>query len=84
MAKPSRRCFALSIIIMFPDDGTFGPDVTIGWPNRFLLLAYWAASKRNLIEGVIEQLKDLFALERHRAKTLSDTATPGARQTPVA
>lgn len=31
----------------------------------------WAAGKRQLIEGVIDQLKDLFALERHRAKTLS-------------
>lgn len=30
----------------------------------------WASGKRQLIEGVIDQLKDLFALERHRAKTL--------------
>lgn len=30
----------------------------------------WASSKRQLIEQVISQLKDLFALERHRAKTL--------------
>lgn len=30
----------------------------------------WAAGKRQLIEQVISQLKDLFALERHRAKTL--------------
>ena len=30
----------------------------------------WAASKRQVIEQVISQLKDLFALERHRAKTL--------------
>jgi hypothetical protein len=30
----------------------------------------WAASKRQVIEGVIGQLKDLFGLERHRAKTL--------------
>ena len=29
----------------------------------------WAASKRQLIEGVIWQLKDYFGLERHRAKT---------------
>jgi hypothetical protein len=28
----------------------------------------WASGKRQLIEGVIDQLKDLFALERHRAK----------------
>jgi len=30
----------------------------------------WAAGKRQLIEQVISQLKDLFSLERHRAKTL--------------
>jgi hypothetical protein len=30
----------------------------------------WASGKRQLIEQVISQLKDLFALERHRAKTL--------------
>jgi hypothetical protein len=30
----------------------------------------WAASKRQIIEGVICQLKDFFGLERHRAKTL--------------
>jgi hypothetical protein len=30
----------------------------------------WAAGKRQLIEGVIGQLKDQFFLERHRAKTL--------------
>jgi hypothetical protein len=30
----------------------------------------WAAGKRQIIEQVISQLKDLFALERHRAKTL--------------
>jgi hypothetical protein len=30
----------------------------------------WASGKRQIIEGVIDQLKDLFGLERHRAKTL--------------
>ena len=30
----------------------------------------WASGKRQIIEGVISQLKDFFALERHRAKTL--------------
>jgi hypothetical protein len=30
----------------------------------------WAVGKRQVIEQVISQLKDLFALERHRAKTL--------------
>jgi hypothetical protein len=37
------------------------------WPDS----AYrWAAGKRQVVEQVIAQLKDLFALERHRAKTL--------------
>jgi hypothetical protein len=31
----------------------------------------WAAGHRQVVEQVIEQLKDLFALERHRAKTLA-------------
>jgi Transposase DDE domain len=31
----------------------------------------WAAGKRQIIEGVICQLKDFFSLERHRAKTLT-------------
>lgn len=30
----------------------------------------WASGQRQIIEGVIDQLKDFFALERHRAKTL--------------
>ena len=30
----------------------------------------WASGKRQVIEGVICQLKDFFSLERHRAKTL--------------
>jgi len=30
----------------------------------------WASGKRQIIEGVIGQLKDFFALEGHRAKTL--------------
>jgi DDE family transposase len=38
------------------------------WPEA---ACRWAAGKRQLIEGVISQLKDQFALERHRAKTLS-------------
>ena len=36
----------------------------------------WASSKRQIIEGVIGQLKDFFALERHRAKTLGGLLTP--------
>lgn len=35
----------------------------------------WAAGKRQLIEGVIWQLKDYFGLERHRAKTLGGLLT---------
>ncbi|MGI8649591.1 MAG: IS982 family transposase [Rubrobacter sp.] len=35
----------------------------------------WAAGKRQLIEGVIWQLKDYFGLERHRAKSLSGLLT---------
>jgi hypothetical protein len=34
--------FASSMVVMFPDDGTFGRDVLIGWPNRFMMLAYSA------------------------------------------
>jgi len=37
------------------------------WPEE---ACRWAAGKRQLIEGVISQLKDYFFLERHRAKTI--------------
>jgi hypothetical protein len=37
------------------------------WPRAARL---WASGKRQIIEGVINQLKDQFFLERHRAKTL--------------
>jgi hypothetical protein len=37
------------------------------WPKK---ARRWVAGKRQLIEGVIGQLKDLFSLDRHRAKTL--------------
>ena len=33
-------------------------------------LRRWTAGKRQIIEGVIGQLKDFFGMERHRAKTL--------------
>src|SRR5215207_1803077 len=42
------------------------------WPEE---ACRWAAGKRQLIEGVIWQLKDYFGLERHRAKTLSGLLT---------
>ena len=42
------------------------------WPE---VVRRWAASKRQLIEGVIWQLKDHFGLERHRAKTLNGLLT---------
>lgn len=37
------------------------------WPEK---ACRWAAGKRQLVEGVIWQLKDHFGLEQHRAKTL--------------
>jgi len=42
------------------------------WPEK---ARRWAAGRRQLIEGVIDQLKDLFALERHRAKTIRGLLT---------
>ncbi len=49
----------------------------------------WAAGKRQIIEGVIGQLKDFFGLERHRAKKtlgglLARLALPRSRPTPAA
>jgi len=35
----------------------------------------WASGKRQIIEGVIGQLKDFFGLERHCAKTLGGLLT---------
>jgi len=35
----------------------------------------WASGKRQIIEGVICQLKDFFCVERHRAKTLGGLLT---------
>ncbi len=37
------------------------------WPEA---ACKWASGKRQIVEGVIDQLKDVFALERHRTKTL--------------
>jgi hypothetical protein len=42
------------------------------WPEQ---ACRWAAGKRQLIEGVIWQLKDYFGLERHRTKTLGGLLT---------
>ena len=42
------------------------------WPRA---ARRWASGKRQVIEGVIDQLKDLFSLKRHRAKTLSGLLT---------
>jgi hypothetical protein len=50
-------------------------------PNNDSLRAWskadrrWASGKRQIIEGVIGQLKDFFWLERHRAKTLEGLLT---------
>jgi hypothetical protein len=42
------------------------------WPKKD---HQWAAGKRQIVEGVICQLKDFFGLERHRAKTLGGLLT---------
>jgi hypothetical protein len=55
---------------------TYGATV-LATPTRRMRRAWpaaactWAAGKRQVVEQVIEQLKGFFALERHRAKTLS-------------
>jgi hypothetical protein len=43
------------------------PNAHRGWPQ---VDRRWAAGQRQIIEQVISQLKDLFTLECHRAKTL--------------
>jgi hypothetical protein len=56
--------------------GAYGAQV-LATPQRHFAHAWsdagyrWAASKRQVLEHVFEQLKDFFALERHRAKTLA-------------
>ncbi len=42
------------------------------WPE---VACRWVAGKRQIVEGVVWQLKDLFGLERHRAKTLGGLLT---------
>jgi hypothetical protein len=42
------------------------------WPEA---AGRWAAGKRQVIEQVIAQLKDFYAVERHRAKTLGGLLT---------
>jgi len=42
------------------------------WPEK---VCRWAAGKRQLVEGVIWQLKDHFGLERHRAKSIGGLLT---------
>ncbi len=42
------------------------------WPKKD---RRWASGKRQIVEGVICQLKDFFGLERHRAKTLGGLLT---------
>lgn len=32
--------FMASVTFMLPSDGAFGPNVFVGWPNRFLILTY--------------------------------------------
>jgi hypothetical protein len=50
------------------------------WPEK---ARRWAAGKRYLIESVIDQLKDLFALERHQAKTLQGLLARLAAKLPL-
>src|SRR5215217_6591774 len=42
------------------------------WPDT---ACKWASGKRQIVEGVINQLKDIFTLERHRTKTLGGLLT---------
>lgn len=42
------------------------------WPEA---VCKWASGKRKIVEGVIDQLKDIFCLERHRTKTLEGLLT---------
>lgn len=42
------------------------------WPEA---ACKWASGKRQIVEGVIDQLKDVFCLERHRTKTLDELLT---------
>lgn len=34
--------FIGSVSVMLPPDGSFGPEVSIGWPNRLMVIAYCA------------------------------------------
>ena len=34
--------FVITIAVLLPADGTFGPDVTIGWPNRIMIVSHVA------------------------------------------
>jgi hypothetical protein len=34
--------FAIAIALLLPADGTFGPDVAIGWPNRIMIVSHAA------------------------------------------
>jgi len=48
-------------------------DSRRAWPKED---RRWASGKRQIIEGVIYQLKDFFGLERHRTKALGGLLTP--------
>jgi hypothetical protein len=32
--------FIVSMVMMFPRDGQFGPSVLLGWPNRFMIVTH--------------------------------------------
>jgi hypothetical protein len=34
------RHLGYHLAVMFPEDGKFGPDALIGWPNRLMIVAY--------------------------------------------
>lgn len=59
---------------------TYGAEV-VATPQKSARRAWpeaackWASGKRQIVEGVIDQLKDIFALERHRTKTLGGLLT---------
>jgi hypothetical protein len=35
--------FLISMVMLFPRDGQFGPGVLLGWPNRFMIVTHCAS-----------------------------------------
>lgn len=42
MVLGATASFVIAIAVYLPADGTFGPDVTIGWPNRIMFVTHVA------------------------------------------